>query len=129
MTDFKAFARDLVADMERDLATRLDWVAVEHWNTDNPHVHLLVRGTAADDRDLVISRDYLTRGMRARAEDLSRRNSARKTDWKSNPRSNATSRRSDGPGSTGRLPAKPTKPAWSTFALHRLTRLTPKSAA
>lgn len=70
MTDLKAFTRDLLADMERDLATRLDWVAVEHWNTDNPHVHLLVRGRADDGKDLVISRDYITRGMRARAEDI-----------------------------------------------------------
>jgi type IV secretory pathway VirD2 relaxase len=70
MTDLKAFTRDLLADMERDLATRLDWVAVEHWNTDNPHVHLLVRGKADNGQDLVISRDYITRGMRARAEDL-----------------------------------------------------------
>jgi type IV secretory pathway VirD2 relaxase len=70
MTGLKAFTRDLVADMERDLTTRLDWVAVEHWNTDNPHVHLLVRGRADDGQDLVISRDYITRGMRARAEDL-----------------------------------------------------------
>ena len=23
-------------DVERDLGTRLDWVAVDHWNTDNP---------------------------------------------------------------------------------------------
>jgi type IV secretory pathway VirD2 relaxase len=30
--------------MERDLGTKLDWVAAEHWNTDNPHIHLLVRG-------------------------------------------------------------------------------------
>ena len=29
---------------KRDLGTRLDWVAVDHWNTDNPHVHVLVRG-------------------------------------------------------------------------------------
>lgn len=70
MTDLKAFRRDLLADMERDLATRLDWVAAEHWNTDNPHVHILIRGKADDDRDLVISRDYITRGMRTRAEDL-----------------------------------------------------------
>jgi type IV secretory pathway VirD2 relaxase len=70
MTDLKAFARDLVVDMERDLATRLDWIAVEHWNTDNPHVHLLVRGKADDGQDLVISRDYISRGMRARAEEL-----------------------------------------------------------
>jgi hypothetical protein len=44
MTDLKAFTRDLAKQMEADLGTRLDWVAVDHWNTDNPHVHLLVRG-------------------------------------------------------------------------------------
>jgi hypothetical protein len=46
MTDLKALTRGLVAQMERDLGTSLDWVAVDHWNTDNPHVHLLVRGIA-----------------------------------------------------------------------------------
>jgi type IV secretory pathway VirD2 relaxase len=70
MTDLKAFTRDLVAQMERDLGTRLDWVAVDHWNTDNPHVHLLVRGIAEDGSDLVISRDYISHGLRFRAEDL-----------------------------------------------------------
>jgi type IV secretory pathway VirD2 relaxase len=44
MTDLKAFTRDLAKQMEADFGTRLDWVAVDHWNTDNPHVHLLVRG-------------------------------------------------------------------------------------
>jgi type IV secretory pathway VirD2 relaxase len=70
MLDLKAFTRDLVADMERDLKTRLDWVAAEHWNTDNPHLHLLVRGKADDGQNLVISRDYFSHAMRARAEEL-----------------------------------------------------------
>ncbi len=70
MTDLKAFTRDLVTQMERDLGTRLDWVAVDHWNTDNPHVHLLVRGITEDGSDLVISRDYISHGLRSRAEEL-----------------------------------------------------------
>jgi type IV secretory pathway VirD2 relaxase len=70
MTDLKAFTRDLVSQMESDLGTRLDWVAIDHWNTDNPHVHLLVRGVAEDGSDLVISRDYISHGLRSRAEDL-----------------------------------------------------------
>ncbi len=37
MTDLRAFTRELMEDMARDLGTRLDWVAVDHWNTDNPH--------------------------------------------------------------------------------------------
>jgi type IV secretory pathway VirD2 relaxase len=56
--------------MEADLGTRLVWLAIDHWNTDNPHVHLLVRGVADDGRDLVIARDYISRGLRSRAEDL-----------------------------------------------------------
>jgi type IV secretory pathway VirD2 relaxase len=70
MTDLKAFTRDLVVQMESDLGTRLDWVAIGHWNTDNPHVHLVVRGVADDGCDLVISRDYISHGFRSRAEDL-----------------------------------------------------------
>jgi type IV secretory pathway VirD2 relaxase len=70
MTDLRAFTRDLARQMEADLGTSLDWVAVDHWNTDNPHVHLLVRGVAADGADLVISRDYISRGLRSRAEEL-----------------------------------------------------------
>lgn len=70
ITDLKAFARSLLADMERDLATRLEWIAAEHWNTDNPHVHILIRGKADDGKDLVISSDYSTHGLRARAQEL-----------------------------------------------------------
>ena len=48
MADLRAFTRELMADAERDLGTKLDWVAVDHWNTDNPHIHVLVRGRADD---------------------------------------------------------------------------------
>ncbi|TYL85924.1 relaxase/mobilization nuclease domain-containing protein [Bradyrhizobium cytisi] len=70
MTDLKGFARDLVGQMETDLGTKLDWVGVDHWNTQHPHVHIIVRGVAEDGQDLVISRDYIKEGMRARAQDL-----------------------------------------------------------
>jgi type IV secretory pathway VirD2 relaxase len=69
MTDLRAFTRELMVDAERDLGTKLDWIAVDHWNTDNPHIHVLVRGRADDGQDLVISRDYISRGFRARAEE------------------------------------------------------------
>ncbi len=68
LADLRAFTRELMSDVTRDLGTELDWVAVDHWNTDNPHVHVLVRGVAKDGSDLVIDRDYIARGMRARAE-------------------------------------------------------------
>ena len=70
MVDLEGFARELVGQMGKDLGTKLDWVAVDHWNTQHPHVHIIVRGVADDGQDLVISRDYIKEGMRARAQDL-----------------------------------------------------------
>ena len=70
LSDLKTFTRDLMARAQRDLGTKLDWVAVDHWNTEHPHVHVIIRGRADDGRDLVISRDYIREGMRARARDL-----------------------------------------------------------
>src|SRR3546814_5408034 len=70
MSDLKSFTRDLVGQIEKDLDTRLDWVAVDHWNTEHPHIHLIVRGVRDDSQDLVISRDYIKEGMRDRARDF-----------------------------------------------------------
>lgn len=69
IADLRAFTREMMDDMARDLDTSLDWVAVDHWNTDNPHIHVLVRGVASDSRDLVIDRAYVSEGLRARAEE------------------------------------------------------------
>jgi type IV secretory pathway VirD2 relaxase len=70
LTDLKAFTRDLLAQAERDLGTRLDWIGVDHWNTENPHVHVIVRGKTDAGRDLVIARNYISHGLRARAAHL-----------------------------------------------------------
>jgi type IV secretory pathway VirD2 relaxase len=70
LADLRETTRDLMSQLERDLGSKLDWVAVDHWNTDNPHVHILVRGVADDGRDLVISRDYMSRGLRERAKEI-----------------------------------------------------------
>jgi type IV secretory pathway VirD2 relaxase len=70
MSDLKGFARELMRQVEKDLDTKLDWVGVDHWNTDNPHVHIILCGRADHGKDLVIARNYISEGMRARAQDL-----------------------------------------------------------
>jgi type IV secretory pathway VirD2 relaxase len=70
LESLRSFTRELMDQASRDLGTRLDWVAVDHWNTEHPHIHVLVRGRADDGSDLVISRDYIATGLRARAGDL-----------------------------------------------------------
>jgi type IV secretory pathway VirD2 relaxase len=70
LENLRTFTRELMDQAARDLGTRLDWVAMDHWNTEHPHVHILVRGRGDDGKDLVISRDYISTGFRARAGDL-----------------------------------------------------------
>lgn len=70
LSDLRAFTRELMDQMQCDLGTRLDWVAVDHFNTGHPHSHVVIRGK--DDRggDLIIAQDYITAGLRHRAEHL-----------------------------------------------------------
>jgi type IV secretory pathway VirD2 relaxase len=68
--DLKPLVRRLMTQAEEDLGTRLDWVAVDHFNTGHPHSHILVRGKDDRGRDLIIAREYITKGLRGRATDL-----------------------------------------------------------
>lgn len=68
--DLKSVTRRLMSQMETDLGTKLDWVAVDHFNTGHPHSHILVRGRDDNDRDLIIARSYITDGIRERAADI-----------------------------------------------------------
>jgi type IV secretory pathway VirD2 relaxase len=70
LEDLRAYTRELMRRMATDLETRLDWVAVDHWDTDNPHMHIVLRGRAANGQDLVIAPDYMANGMRTRASEL-----------------------------------------------------------
>lgn len=64
LQELKPFVRDLVSQMEIDLETKLDWIAVDHFNTEHPHTHIVMSGKRDDGKDLVISKDYLSHGMR-----------------------------------------------------------------
>ncbi|HVI97525.1 MAG TPA: relaxase/mobilization nuclease RlxS [Sphingomonas sp.] len=65
--DLKPFARRLMAQMEKDLGTKLDWVAVDHFNTGHPHSHIMLRGRDDRGENLVIAREYISHGIRERA--------------------------------------------------------------
>jgi hypothetical protein len=59
----RSFTRELMDQASHGLVTKLDWVAVDHWNTEHPHTHILVRGRADNGSDLVTSRDYIGKGL------------------------------------------------------------------
>jgi type IV secretory pathway VirD2 relaxase len=66
----RSFTRELVANMEQDLGTTIDWVAVDHFDTGHPHTHLLVRGATEDGKVLNIAGDYIAHGIRGRASEI-----------------------------------------------------------
>lgn len=68
--DLKPLVRRWMDRVEQDLGTKLDWVAVDHFNTGHPHSHVIVRGKDERGKDLVIARSYLTHGLRGRAAEL-----------------------------------------------------------
>ncbi|MBB5217516.1 relaxase/mobilization nuclease and DUF3363 domain-containing protein [Parapusillimonas granuli] len=70
LDDLRTYTRHLMGRMEADLGTRLDWAAVDHWNTDNPHTHVIVRGRDDTGQDLIIAGDYIADGFRHRASEL-----------------------------------------------------------
>ncbi|WP_322098564.1 relaxase/mobilization nuclease domain-containing protein [Nitratireductor rhodophyticola] len=70
LSDLTAYTRDLMGRTEADLGTRLDWVAVNHYNTGHPHAHVIVRGKDELGQDLVINGDYIVHGIRERASEL-----------------------------------------------------------
>jgi len=90
LEDLKGFTRQLMRRMEIDLETRLDWMAVDHWDTDNPHTHIVLNGhtggPATGREDLVIAPDYMAHGMRLRASEIA-------TEWLG-PRTDAEIRQS-----------------------------------
>lgn len=68
--DLKPLTRRFMAQMEADLGTRLDWVAVDHLDTAHPHTHIMLRGKDDKGENLVIAPEYIKRGMRERVAEL-----------------------------------------------------------
>jgi len=70
LADLRKTTRGLMRQMETDLETRLDWIAVDHHNTGHPHSHIIVRGITDDGKTLNIAGDYIAYGVRERASDI-----------------------------------------------------------
>ncbi|WP_024512898.1 relaxase/mobilization nuclease RlxS [Bradyrhizobium sp. ARR65] len=135
LSDLKPFIRDLVRQMEQDLGTKLDWVAADHFNTGHPHTHLVIRGKDDEGHDLVIARDYIAHGLRARAADLVTRELGPETEIEAARKlqQEVTAERftrldrlilRDAPEGRLELSAKPAKePAWHATRMGRLRTL------
>lgn len=60
---------DLLTEAERDRGASIEYVAVQHHDTDHPHVHVMMRATV-EGRELRLSAGYFCHGLEARAEEV-----------------------------------------------------------
>jgi hypothetical protein len=68
--DLRPFIREVMANLEARLGTPLEWVAVDHHDTDNPHTHVLIRGRRGDGQDLFIPSRLISSGIREPAQEV-----------------------------------------------------------
>lgn len=71
IADLRGYTREVMQRVAADLGQPgLDWVGTCHFDTDQPHAHVLIRGRKTNGKDLVIPRDYIGYGFRARAQEV-----------------------------------------------------------
>ena len=68
--DLTAYVRRLMARIEEDLGRKVEWAAVNHYDTGHPHAHIVVRGVDRDGHELRFDRSYIASGIRWRAQEL-----------------------------------------------------------
>ncbi|MFY7760056.1 MAG: hypothetical protein ACOVRA_05520, partial [Aquidulcibacter sp.] len=68
--DMDAYVKGVMEKVSLDLKEpNLEWVAVNHYDTDQPHSHVMMRGKRANGQDLVLPRSYVSHGLRERAQE------------------------------------------------------------
>ena len=111
--ELKPFTRQLMRQMEQDLDTALDWLAVDHFDTGQPHTHVVARGVTDEEKILYIAGDYIAHGVRARASDLVTLQLGARPSWRCSRSSAARSTTTGSHVSTARSWPKPRTAGWT----------------
>ena len=78
--DLTEFTRSLMKSLEDDLGIKLDWMASNHYNTDSPHTHIVLRGSDENGHVLILDRDTISHGIRNKARAIVTRELGERTE-------------------------------------------------
>jgi type IV secretory pathway VirD2 relaxase len=67
--DMQCFAREVMARVEKEIGTGVEWVAVAHHNTGHPHIHVAMRGIDRYGREIRLPKEFVKHGIRQLAEE------------------------------------------------------------
>lgn len=68
--NLEEYTKRYMQRLEKDLGRPLEWLAVDHYNTGNPHVHVVIRGVDCNNQELNIPKEYIKHGLRQAAREL-----------------------------------------------------------
>jgi hypothetical protein len=66
--DMQGFARGAMEQVEKEIGAEVEWVAVAHYNTGHPHVHVAMRGVDRHGQEIRLPREFVKHGIRKIAE-------------------------------------------------------------
>jgi len=66
--DMQQLARGVMARVEKEIGAGVEWVAVAHYNTGHPHVHIAMRGIDRQGREIRLPKEFVQHGIRKIAE-------------------------------------------------------------
>jgi hypothetical protein len=70
IADLTGYTREVMAGARAELGRPLQWVAVNHWDTDNPHTHIVLRGRDGLGAPLSLSDNFIKHHFREIARDV-----------------------------------------------------------
>ncbi|MGH7435406.1 MAG: DUF3363 domain-containing protein, partial [Polyangiaceae bacterium] len=68
--DLTGYVQSLMKRVQIDVGQKIEWAAVNHYDTAHPHAHIVVRGVDREGYELRFGRSYISGGMRWRAQEL-----------------------------------------------------------
>lgn len=69
LLSMREYTESVMKRVEKETGFSLEWVAAEHTNTDNPHVHVVIRGIAKDGKEVFFDKDFVQNGFRTTAQE------------------------------------------------------------
>jgi type IV secretory pathway VirD2 relaxase len=71
--DLREHTRLVMEKIEMDYGTRLEWAAIDHYNSINPHVHIVLRGQDQNGKEIRFKKEYIRNGIRTRSKEVATR--------------------------------------------------------
>lgn len=79
--DMEKYTKEFMADLEKETGRTYKWASAVHYNTDNPHAHIVIRGVDSNEREVQFSQNMIQHRMRGIASEIATRELGPRTEF------------------------------------------------